>query len=234
MDCLNAIKSNTQEGSYEVIVVDNGSNPPFQCPAWKNFTYIRNESNLGFPVAVNMGIRAASGDTIVLLNNDVIVTPGWERLWKHHLHNYSIVSPMTNYCAGLQRVTIPVYNNESELNQQALNFQIEQELSSQEVNWIIGFCMAFKKSLWEEIGPFDESLWPCSGEEIQFCLESRKRGYKVGVCKDVYLHHVGSVTLTDLEQSGQLVYMDICNRNDKHIAELYGKDWINQLVERSE
>jgi len=72
LECLNAIGAHTSD--HEVIVIDNGSDPPF---ASSMKSLIRNETNLGFPVAVNQGIRAAKGDIICLLNNDVIVTPGW-------------------------------------------------------------------------------------------------------------------------------------------------------------
>lgn len=232
-ECLNALYANTD--NFELILVDNGSIPPFNATTnSSNVFCIRNETNLGFPVAVNQGINAAKGDVIVLLNNDCVCAQGWSERLLAHLDSYSIVGPCTNFSAGLQRVTIPVYQDEQEFNIQAEKWAVAHKGESVEVNWIIGFCMAFRKSLWEEIGPFDQSLWPCSGEEIIFCMEARKRGLKVGICRDTYLHHHGSCTFGDLEKSGQLVYMDICNRNDKHIAELYGKDWNHQSVERSE
>ncbi len=96
-DCLEAIRANTKD--YEIVLIDNGSDPPiaFSIPdAWArvlepgrdaryvpmvegagNIQIIYNETNLGFPVAINQGIRAAKGDIIVLLNNDVIVTENW-------------------------------------------------------------------------------------------------------------------------------------------------------------
>ena len=33
--------------------------------------------NLGFPAAINQGLRQARGEYLVLLNNDVVVTEGW-------------------------------------------------------------------------------------------------------------------------------------------------------------
>jgi GT2 family glycosyltransferase len=237
-DCLDAIRVNTQD--YEIILVDNGSTPPFASGveyavgyAGPKVSIIRNETNLGFPVAVNQGIKAAKGDVIILLNNDVICVRGWAERLLAHLDSYSIVGPLTNYAAGLQRVTIPVYQDEKELNIQAGKWAEDHNGESQEVNWIIGFCMAFKKSLWEEIGPFDESLWPCSGEEIIFCLEARKRGYKVGICKDIYIHHFGGQTFAAMQDAKQLNYMDTCYRNDRHIVALHGEGCLNQLIERS-
>ncbi|MDD5169792.1 MAG: glycosyltransferase, partial [Syntrophales bacterium] len=113
-DCLKAIAENTTD--YEIVLVDNGSSPsglPVDCMAHQ---LIRNETNLGFPKAVNQGIRAAKGDIICLLNNDVICTPQWADRLLYHLNVFDIVAPMANYCAGLQQeVALETYNNEQEL-----------------------------------------------------------------------------------------------------------------------
>ena len=40
-------------------------------------TVITNPRNIGFPAAVNQGLQVASGEYLVLLNNDAVVTEGW-------------------------------------------------------------------------------------------------------------------------------------------------------------
>ena len=90
--CIDSVEAHTDD--YEIIIVDNGSEP-----RWFNrkLAYIRNEENLGFPVAVNQGIRAAKGENIILLNNDVIVTPGWaDRLIKW-LDEYDFIGPCRDF-----------------------------------------------------------------------------------------------------------------------------------------
>lgn len=235
-ECIKAVRANTRD--YEIILVDNGSVPPLTpinsttepyCP---ECSIIRNETNLGFPVAVNQGIKAAKGEVIVLLNNDCVVSHGWATRLLAHLDSYSIVGPVTNYCAGLQQVTIPVYQDEKELNLRANEWAAEHKGESQEVNWIIGFCMAFKKSLWDEIGPFDESLWPCSGEELDFCMRAKAAGHKIGIVKDVYIHHAGSQTLKAMERAGQINYQALCRRNDVHLAERWGDSVFKQEIEK--
>ncbi len=220
LECVTAIHENTED--YEVIVVDNGSDPPYEGDAT-----IRNETNLGFPIAVNQGIREAKGDVICLLNNDVIVTPGWaDRLLKS-LERYAIVGPMTNYCAGIQSVGLPVYYDRDELNKQAMAFTKARAGRELEVNWIIGFLFMFKRSLYDEIGPFDESLWPCSGEEIDFAFRARAKGHKVGIMQDIYVHHEGSITFKALDED----YNKIVERNNAHLAEKWGKNfWERQLL----
>jgi len=227
-DCINAIRETTQD--FEIVIVDNGSVPAFKPPfnGFVETTLIRNEKNEGFPVAVNRGIRAAKGDTIILLNNDCFVTPGWAERLKGWLDEYSIVGPVTNYCAGMQRVQIGTYQSIEGLNEESKEWAEENAREVEEVNFIIGFCMAFKRSLFDEIGEFDESMWPCSGEEIDFCFRAREAGHKIGIANDVYVHHEGSKTFNEMEQSGQVNYLEICKRNDAHLAEKWGEDFWNK------
>ncbi len=250
-ECIQAIRETTQD--CEIIIIDNGSDPAFKPPftGFIDFVVIRNEENKGFPAAVNQGIRAAKGDVIVLLNNDVIVTPGWAEKFISALsaerveviefgrppytvpagQNFSIVGPVTNYCAGMQHVQVSSYHNKEELNQAAFEWAESIGNEIQEVNFVIGFCMAFKKALFDEIGEFDESMWPCSGEEVDFCFRAREAGHRVGIVTGVYLHHEGSRTFQDMEKAGQINYQEICRKCDEHLAKKWGADfWQRQAV----
>ncbi|MDD5532386.1 MAG: glycosyltransferase [Syntrophales bacterium] len=234
-ECINAIRENTQD--CEIIIIDNGSDPAFKAPFTGDIgmTVIRNDENKGFPAAVNQGIKAAWGEIIVLMNNDVVVTPGWAEKLVSALSEFSIVGPVTNYAAGLQRVQAEPYESIPELYK-AAQFWTESigDIPPREVNFIIGFCMMFGKSLFDEIGPFDESLWPCSGEEVDFCFRAREKGHRIGIVEGCYVHHEGSQTFSDLEAAGAVKYAEICKRNDDHLAEKWGADyWSRQEINSS-
>ena len=234
-ECVNAIRLNTVGVDYELVIIDNGSDPPIKKP-FMGFTetlLIRNETNLGFPVAVNQGIRASKGDVIVLLNNDVVCTPGWGQRILRGLETFSIVGPMTNYAAGMQNMMAGAYDNVAgaydnvdELNRTAELWAEEHGGEEIEVNWIIGFLFAFRRSLFDEIGEFDESLWPCSGEEVDFCYRAKAAGHRIGIVADAYVHHVGSVTLKAMDVD----YLALCERNDEHLKAKWGDFWGNQRV----
>lgn len=229
--CLRAVLDNTQD--MEIIIVDNGSEPPIKPPfsGFTEITVIRNEENKGFPCAVNQGIKAAKGESIILLNNDVVVTPDSLNKLADYLEVADIIGPVTNYCAGLQRVTLPVYSSIEGLNKEAGMLAETCEGELEEVNFVIGFCMAFKKSLFDEIGEFDESLWPCSGEEVDFCLSARKAGHRIAIAHDIYVHHEGSKTFSEMERAGQVNYQETCRRNDAHLAAKWGSDfWMRQAI----
>ena len=69
---------------WELIVINNGSDDGTAdylanlCDAAPlPVTVIANTKNIGFPAAINQGLRCARGEFLVLLNNDVVVTDGW-------------------------------------------------------------------------------------------------------------------------------------------------------------
>ena len=81
--CLTALARHTRP-PWELIVIDNGSTDGTAAylsgvrdVAPMPVTVISNSKNLGFPAAINQGLRAARGEYFVLLNNDAVVTDGW-------------------------------------------------------------------------------------------------------------------------------------------------------------
>ena len=85
--CIESIRACTEAGSYEIIVVDNGSQdaslPWLRAQA--DVRLIENGRNRGFPAACNQGMRAAAaGHDILLLNSDTIVDRKSTRLNSSH------------------------------------------------------------------------------------------------------------------------------------------------------
>jgi len=67
-------------GDFDVIVVDNGSTDGTLerlGPRHPGVKWIRFEENRGFAAAANAGIRAAEGEIVVLMSNDVEADPDW-------------------------------------------------------------------------------------------------------------------------------------------------------------
>jgi GT2 family glycosyltransferase len=80
----------------EIIVVDNGSVDDTVAVVQAHSAHlIRFQQNRGFAPAVNVGVQHASGDWIVILNNDVVLPPGWLAT----LHS-AATSTNAAFCAG--------------------------------------------------------------------------------------------------------------------------------------
>ena len=84
-DCIESLYRHAGDDarSFEVIVVDNGSTDgsPEMLQRYSaerdNFRVLTQSENLMFAMGCNVGVAAARGEFVVLLNNDTIVTPGW-------------------------------------------------------------------------------------------------------------------------------------------------------------
>src|SRR5256885_13353466 len=76
--CLESLHAAEMRAAHEIIVVDNASTDGALDGArrWKDVRIVENRANIGFARANNIGIRASSGENILLLNNDTIVPPG--------------------------------------------------------------------------------------------------------------------------------------------------------------
>ena len=76
-DCLRSLQAQTHKPK-EIIVVDNGSTDGSDKYIQQHFKYaklLKQSTNLGFAGGVNVGIKASSGDYVMLLNNDATCEP---------------------------------------------------------------------------------------------------------------------------------------------------------------
>jgi GT2 family glycosyltransferase/MoaA/NifB/PqqE/SkfB family radical SAM enzyme len=201
-ECVNSIQKHTKE-PYEIIFVDNSSTDGTRKWLGKivndnpNYKLIENPKNLGFAKGCNQGMKASSGEYIVLLNNDVIVTGNWlsgllEGLAEHP--EVGIVGPMTNNISGPQKIPDVGYDSLDGIEKYAHSFR--EKNRNRRIRWrrIVGFCMLFRHELVNEIGGLDESFGSGNFEDDDYCLRVELAGYKNFIVGDVFIHHFGSVT----------------------------------------
>ena len=74
-DCIASVVEHSHDVDYEIIVVDNASTDGSRdyFPTDRRIRYIYNEANVGFGRANNIGMRAASGKYLLLLNSDTLL-----------------------------------------------------------------------------------------------------------------------------------------------------------------
>lgn len=216
--CIESIRKYTSKGSYEIIVVDNASTDG--TISWlkeqSDIITIFNKDNLGFPKGCNQGIEIAQGSEVLLLNNDVIVTPKWLEQMLEALYSsekIGAVGPVTNYAHGQE---IPVtYQNEAEMVSFASEVTGKFKNKWSQKTKLIGFCLLFKKSALDEVGLLDELFSPGNYEDDDISFRILLAGYKLLLCHNIFVHHFGSTSFrndiskfNDLLSKNELKFLD--------------------------
>jgi GT2 family glycosyltransferase len=166
--CVESIRKHTKE-PYEIIVVDNGSEDrTIEYCLDEKITFVSLPMNVGFPGACNIGMKVASGDALLLLNNDVVVTENWLSNMLKCLcssREIGIVGPCTNEVSG-----------------------------NQQVERLVGFCFLIKRELVERIGYLDEQFAPGYYEDDDYCHRAKQAGYELRIAGDVLVYHRGTAS----------------------------------------
>ena len=219
--CVHAIIENQADLDYEIIVVDNHSEDEAENELRKIFPalkWIQMGYNSGFGRANNAGMKAASGEHILLLNSDVIVTEKntISNCLKHHksLPNSSstilgtrLVNEDGSYQETL-RLTFPGLSREIRANavyillverlfKKKFTEKADQKAAhyvSGNVAWINGaFLLMDRTTVLEKKMFFDEDFF-LYGEDMEWCWRAAKSGMNFYHWHEQELIHLGSAS----------------------------------------
>ena len=204
--CLRSIQKSSYR-NYEVIIVENNSVEEATFDYYKKIASDRIrvvywEGIFNYSAINNFGAKAAKGDYLLLLNNDVeVITENWleELLSNCQRPDVGIVGAKLYYpddtvqhagiiigiggvagnvFVGLPRKFTGYFHKAS----------IQQDLSA-----VTAACMMVKRSVYEEMGGLEEKL-QVAFNDVDFCLRVRKAGYLVVFDPYVELYHYESKT----------------------------------------
>jgi O-antigen biosynthesis protein len=209
--CIAALMRHTRE-PWELIVVNNGSTDGtkdylagMRDAAPVRVTAIDNATNRGFPAAINQGLKAARGEYLVLLNNDVVVTDGWlEQLIaltaaktdpeERAESAIGLVGPMSNYAASPQLVENVPYSDLKEMPAFARRWRDQHQGKWLRVRKLSGFCLIMKRAVYDAVGGLDERFGMGFFDDDDLAERARRAGFSLAVARDLFVHHFGSRT----------------------------------------
>ena len=184
--------------AHEIILIDDGSTdgtrewlktltePPFRI--------LLNEHNLGFAGSNNRAASIARGKFLLLLNNDIELTPGW-------------LNPMLALHTELPKPGV-IGNVQLNATTGAVDHagiyvtakgKPEHDVWLPKTNSVCktspavtGACLLVSRVLWQELGGFD-TQFVNGGEDIDLCFRARQNGFTNAVAlRSVIRHHVSA------------------------------------------
>ena len=210
--CLTALTKQAEAAPFalEVIVVDNGSSDGSPAIVEKEFPgvcLIRNGQNRGFAGGCNVGLAAAAGDVLVLLNQDTVVQNGWLAGLVAALDEADAGEPGVGVAGSLALLadgtTIQHAGGVVDLPLGiARHLGYGEALDSRwhagaDVRFVTGASLALRREVLEAIGPLDEGFWPGYYEDVDFCWRARDAGYRIRYAPASVLVHAESGSFTD-------------------------------------
>lgn len=203
IECLDSIEAFTPQ-PFELIVVDDASTDG-TAEAVKQRRNVRlavHESNRGFAGAVNTGLMMAKGNTILLLNNDVLVAENWLGNMLSCLNSapgIGAVGPVTNYIGGEQQVGVPYDAGDREgMWRFAAAHNVSCQARWRQTERLVGFCLLLNRETVQQTGYFDEGYRIGNYEDDDYIVRLRLQGLKLMIAGDAFIHHKGSVTMKGL------------------------------------
>ncbi len=192
--------------NIEVIVIDNGSNENYiaqWAAGYPGFTFIRSETNLGFAGGNNIGILAAKGDYLFLVNNDTEFTPKLVELLAETLDKHpgtAVVSPKIHYFdlpgiiqyAGFTPMNF--YTCRNSCIGQFEKDSGQYDNASGITAFVHGAAMMIRNAAIAKAGLMAENFF-LYYEEMDWCERFKKAGYVIEANMQALIYHKESISV---------------------------------------
>ncbi len=212
--CLQSLIPELEGTNAEMIVVDNFSSdgaPDIIEKIFPTVKLIRNDRNLGFAKANNIGIKISSGEYVCLMNSDIIVRKGCIHRLLEYMNsntNVGVVGPKTlNADGSLQRscFSLPtIWNSlcrvfaldslfpKTQLfGRRLMTYWAHDEIRSVEA--LNGCFLLVRREALNEVGLLDEGFF-IYGEDLDWCKRFRDQGWGIVFYPQAEAVHYGGAS----------------------------------------
>lgn len=194
-DCLDSVKKyNDIDDKLEVIVVEQSPNDDIYSKLKEEYDWVKiiRNDNVGFGGGNNVGVDNSSGEYLFFLNPDTILI---EPVFKYLIEKFD--ENVALGLAGVRLVDTEGNDNLSFYWNDYLSFALsglfkiynKKDKFVQDKMYIMGADMFVRRSVFEEVGRFDEKIFMYC-EEKDLCSRIRRAGYKVAFFKDKRIIHL--------------------------------------------
>ena len=216
--CIKSIIEKSTWENYEIVIVENNSTTKEIFAYYEELKdnprikIVKYEGAFNYSKVCNLGVAEASGDYILLLNNDTqVITINWiEELLmyaqrpdigavggKLYYEDKTIQHAGVVIGLGAHRTAGHVHHKQKREN---LGY-MGRLCYAQNMTAVTGACLMVKKAHYEEVGGLDESF-AVSLNDVDFCLKLREAGYLNVFTPFAELYHFESIS-RGLDDSGE-------------------------------
>jgi len=204
--CLDSL-SRQNHPSFEVVVVDNGSDdgspelirelaPSYPVP----LRLIVNSTNLGFCAANNQGIAASQSELVALLNNDAEADPGWLAALESVIRSSDDVGMVASKILvwedprRIDKVGHLIYPDGQNRGRGTGQLDQGQFDRVDETLWPDGCAAMYRRAMLDEVGGFDEDFFAYA-DDAELGLRGRIAGWTCLYAPGAVVRHHRGATL---------------------------------------
>jgi GT2 family glycosyltransferase len=198
--CLGSLARLAPEPTHEVVIVNNGSTDATPLLVERDFPAFRLVSaprNLGFGGGNNLGLRAARGRVLILLNDDTEVPPDWLARLAPAFERDPRVGAVGCKLLYPDRKTIQHAGGVIHANGATNHLGYGEPDQGQydrgyECAYVTGAALALRRKALEEVGLLDPAFWPIYFEEVDLQRRMARAGWKIWQEGTAWLVHFES------------------------------------------
>ena len=211
--CISSIMEKSTYDNYEIIIVENNSETPEikkyyeELKEDERIKIVTYEGSFNYSAVNNLGVKAAEGEYILLLNNDTqVITVNWmeELLMYAQREDVGAVGAKLYYGdKTIQHAGVVLGLGAHRTAGHSHYMQHRENLGymgrlcyAQNVSAVTGACLLVSKELFEKAGGLDESF-AISLNDVDFCIKLREMGYLNVFTPFAELYHYESVSRGD-------------------------------------
>lgn len=210
--------------NYKIYIADNGSNDDSHTLIREHYPkicWIELQTNHGFAMGYNLALSQIEADYFVLLNSDIEVCPGWIEPIITAMEEDKTIGACQPKIKSFEQKDFFEYAGACGGWLDALGYPFcrgrifavtekdqGQYNDIQEIFWATGAAFFIRARLFLTIDGFDEDYFAHS-EEIDLCWRIKRAGYKILVCPESVVYHIGGGTLAYV--SSRKTYLNFRN-----------------------
>ncbi len=207
--CLASIYGKTEYKNFEVIVIENNSTDPQTFDYYRQLperydrcqvVYYKGEGGFNFSAINNFGRKAAKGDYLLLLNNDVeVITPEWltELVRQASRPGAAACGAMLYYPddtiqhAGIITGLGGYAGHSHKYHKRGGSGYMFRMATVQDFSAVTAACLLVRASVYDDLGGLDEG-YAVAFNDVDFCLRIREKGWRILWSPYAQLYHYES------------------------------------------